>query len=104
MSGLDFLAPEALQAFEELIEARAEEALERRLGERRGHLLDALDRLLLQCFGSKVGRSLGLQLTRRQRNNWTQVKFWATPVLTGHTEKDETFAETGDNGQVQTNV
>jgi hypothetical protein len=30
----------------------------RRLGKRRGHLLDALERLLLQCFGSKVGRSV----------------------------------------------
>jgi hypothetical protein len=37
----------------------------RRLGKRPGHLFDTLARLLVQRFGGKVGRSLGLQLSRR---------------------------------------
>jgi hypothetical protein len=75
----------------------------RRLGKRRGDLFDALGRLLLQCFGSKVGRSLSFQLSRR-RNNYTQVNFRAALVLTDHCGIDESLAETRHNGQVQTIV
>ena len=55
----------------------------RRLGKRSGHLFDALDRLLLQGFGSKVGRSLAVQWSRR-RDHWTQVKCRAAPFLTNY--------------------
>jgi hypothetical protein len=36
----------------------------------RDHNARALDQLLLECFGGKVGRVLAVQLSRRRRN-WT---------------------------------
>jgi hypothetical protein len=55
----------------------------------------ALDRLLLERFGGKVGRGLAVRLSRR--NSSRRVESLFTPVLTGHTGKDEFFAETEHN-------
>ena len=44
-----------------------------------------------------------VELSRRQ-NSSRRLESLFTPVLTGHTEKDESFAEMGHNGQMQTNV
>jgi hypothetical protein len=60
---------------------------------------DALDQLLLERFGGKVGRSLPVELSRRRQSPNVR-RFRSAPVLTGcngHTEKDESFAETGHN-------
>ena len=64
---------------------------------------DALNRLLLQRFGGKVGRSLAVQLSRR-RDKSTQVKSRVAQVLTGYSGIDESLAEMEDNCQVQTTV
>jgi hypothetical protein len=57
---------------------------------------DALDQLLLERFGGKVGRSLPVRLSRR-RDSSRRVESLFGPVLTSHTEKDETFVETEHN-------
>jgi hypothetical protein len=49
--------------------------------------MDALDQLLLQRFGGKVG-----EFSNR-------LEFCAAPVLTGYSGKDESSAETGHNGK-----
>ena len=56
----------------------------------------ALDQLLLERYGGKVGRGLAFQLSRRLVSS-RRVESLFTPVLTGHTEKDESSAKTGDN-------
>ena len=56
---------------------------------------DALDHLL-ERFGGKVGRGFAIELSRR-RDNSRRVESLFSPVLTSHTEKDESFAETGHN-------
>jgi hypothetical protein len=63
----------------------------------------ALDQLLLERFGGRVGRGLAGELSR-QHNHSAQADSQFTPTLTGHTAEDEYSAETGDNGQMQTNV
>lgn len=45
----------------------------------------ALDQLLLERFGGKMG-----EFSNR-------LEFCAAPVLTGYTGEDESFAETGHN-------
>jgi hypothetical protein len=57
---------------------------------------DALDQLLLERFGGKVGWGLALKVSRR-RDVSTQAESLFTPVLTGHTGEDESFAKTGHN-------
>jgi len=56
----------------------------------------ALDQLLLERYGGKVGRGLAFQLSRR-RDSSRRVESLFIPVLTNHTEKDESPTETGDN-------
>jgi hypothetical protein len=56
----------------------------------------ALDRLLLERFGDKMGRGLALQLSGRREFSRRLESLFA-PSLTGHTEEDEFSAETGDN-------
>ena len=62
----------------------------------REHNARALDQLLLEHFGSKVGRGLAVELSRRRDNSRCAESLF-TPVLTGHTGEDESFAETGHN-------
>ena len=57
---------------------------------------DALDQLLLERFGGRVGRGLTVQLSRR-RGAYTQAESLFTPDLTGYTGEDESFAETEHN-------
>jgi hypothetical protein len=64
---------------------------------------NALDRLLLRRFGGKVRRGLAAELLP-QGNASTQMESLFAPVLTGYTEQDESFDETGHNSQVQTDV
>jgi hypothetical protein len=62
---------------------------------------DALDQRLLQRFGGKVRWGLAAECSRhRELSN--RLEFCAALVLTGYTGKDESSAETGDNGAVQT--
>ena len=78
----------------------------RRGAAREGHLgggvmlrkakIYALDRLLLERFGDKMGRGLALQLSGRREFSRRLESLFA-PSLTGHTEEDEFSAETGDN-------
>ena len=56
----------------------------------------ALDQLLLERYGGKVGRGLAFQLSRR-RDSSRRVESLFIPVLTNHTEKDESSAETRNN-------
>ena len=56
----------------------------------------ALDQLLLERYGGKVGRGLAFQLSRR-RDSSRRVESLFIPVLTRHTEKDESSAETRNN-------
>jgi len=58
---------------------------------------DALDQLLLERFGGKVGRGLAVQLSR-WRSASTQAESPFAPVLTGYTGQDESCTGTGDNG------
>jgi hypothetical protein len=69
----------------------------------RDHNARALDLLQLKRFRGKVGRGLAVQLSR-PRENPTQVKCRAAPVLAGYIGIDESLAEPGDNGQIQTKV
>jgi hypothetical protein len=64
---------------------------------------EVLDQLLLRRLAGKVRRCLALEVSRRSELS-TQMEFPFTPVLTGYSGKDESSAETGDNGQVQTFV
>ena len=62
----------------------------------------ALDQLL-ERYRGKVGRGFAIELSRR-RDNSRRVESLFTPVLTNYTAKDESSAETRNNGYVQTNV
>ena len=64
---------------------------------------EVLDQLLLRRLAGKVSRCLALEVPRGSELS-TQMEFPFTPVLTGHTEKDESSAARGDNGRVETNV
>lgn len=62
----------------------------------REHNARALDRLLLERFGGKVGRGLALEVShRRAVSVWTKSLFAAS--LTGHSGIDESSADTGHN-------
>ncbi len=59
----------------------------------------ALDQLLLERYGGKVGRGVAFQLSRR-RDSSRRVESLFTLVLTyqsDHTGEDESFAETVHN-------
>jgi hypothetical protein len=56
----------------------------------------ALDQLLLEHFGSKVGRGLAVRLSPR-RDNSRRVESVFAPLLTVHSGEDESFAETVHN-------
>jgi hypothetical protein len=62
----------------------------------------ALDRLLLERYGGKVGRGLAVELSRRHDNStWMESLF--TPGLTSHngySGDSEPTAEMGDNARV----
>ena len=64
---------------------------------------EVLDQLLLRRLAGKVSRRLALDISRRSELS-TQMEFPFTPALTGYSGKDESSAEPGDNGQVQTFV
>jgi hypothetical protein len=55
---------------------------------------DALDQLLLERFGGRVGRGLAVQLSR-QRGAYTQAESLFAPVLTGYTGQDESCTGKG---------
>ena len=61
----------------------------------------ALDQLLLERYCGKVGWGLAVELSPRRDSSRRVESLFAT-VLTGHTEKDESFGETGHN--VGTNI
>jgi hypothetical protein len=58
----------------------------------------ALDQLLLERFGSKVGRGLALQLARRRESSG-RVESLFTPALTVCSQDSETRSRTGHNGR-----
>ena len=62
---------------------------------------DALAQCLLELFGGNVGRGFAFQLSRR-RDSSRRVESLFTTVHTGHTEIEESFAETEHN--VGTNI
>jgi hypothetical protein len=62
----------------------------------REHNARALDRILLEHYGGKVGRGLAVRLSQR-RDNPRRAESLFTTVLTGHTGDGESFAETGHN-------
>jgi hypothetical protein len=59
--------------------------------------MHALDRLLLERFGSKVGLSLAAELCERPHFS-TRMKSLFAPVLTGYTVEDESSTETENYG------
>ena len=60
--------------------------------------MHALDRLLLERFGGKVGRGLAVEVSRG-RDLSGRLEFLFAPVLTGHSGEDESPAETEDNAR-----
>ena len=56
----------------------------------------ALDQLLLERFGGEVGRGLANRLSCQSDDSRRLESLFALG-LTSHTEKDESFAETGHN-------
>ncbi len=57
----------------------------------------ALDRLLPERFGGKVGRGLAVESSRRREHLGRAASLFA-PILTVYTKGSETRLETGDNG------
>jgi hypothetical protein len=64
---------------------------------------EVLDHLLLRRLAGKLRCCLTLEVSRRSELS-TQMEFPFTPTLTGYSGKDESSAETGHNGGVQTKV
>ena len=69
----------------------------------RDHNARALDQLLLERFGGKVGRGLAGELSRAHDFS-NQMESLFAPDLTGYTGQDESFDATGHNGKMQTLV
>ena len=69
----------------------------------RAHNARALDQVLLERFGGRVGRGLALERSRRRDvmgyrgHHGVPSNVLFAPALIGHTGADESAAETGDN-------